>query len=481
MLVNFGRASKKRNSTLVPPGIGNTVSCKLKTGCDIMHPVIELQWDGTSSPVAWNYCSIQDFGARDYWVDSWTYEDRKWVASCSVDVLGTYKQDIGNSTKYILRSASEEDVNVIDTIYPVKLPVTEEVNFVSTTDWANTFADGRFIIGIIGQNNAFSAAGTGYVVATSAQLQQLMHQCFTEDENLWQQPVTTTTDLADALNQFGTKMSKSVQNPIQFINSIVWVPFVPNTGSNTPIWLGRTNTGLQFPSLGDPIYTRVFLFTNLVPSGIDVTHGVWRAIEPFCKYSLVYPPFGTFDLDAAMIHRKYGQMQGTIRVDCITGEATLNAYDYGISASCKIGIPISLSGQNVNYLDQAVAGIGVAADTASGIASALTLNVSGTASSVKSVASGIADVARASAPAATQGSIGGGMAALNAPRYILCKWYEPTEENNTEKGRPLCKTKTISSLSGYVLCMDGDIEIPGATADELKEVEAFLTGGFYYE
>lgn len=481
MLVNFGTAAKRRNSTLIPPGIGNTVNCKLKAGCSILNPVIELQWDGSGSPVAWNYCSIQAFGARDYWVDNWTYQDRKWVASCKVDVLGTYKQDIGQSSKYILRSASEEDPEVIDTIYPSKLPVTEEVSFVSTIDWANTFDGGRFIVGIVGQNNTFNPAGTGYVSMTSALLQDLIHACFTEDENLWQQPVTSTTDLADALNQYGTKMSKSVQNPIQFINSIVWVPFVPNEGAPTTIWLGRTNTGIQAPALANPIYTRVFAFSNLVPSGIDTTHGIWRAIEPFCKYAMIYPPFGTFNLDADMIYRKYGQIQGTIRVDCITGEATLNAYDYGISSSCKIGIPISLSGQTVNYLDQAVAGIGVVADTATGIAKAASFKYGEAAQSAKAVASGIADVARASAPAATQGSIGGGMAALNAPRYVLCKWYEPIPENNDEKGRPLCQVKTISSLSGYVQCADGEIEAAGATADELREIEAFLLGGFYYE
>ena len=475
MLVNFGTASKKRNSTYIPPGIGNTVSCKLKAGCSITNPVIELQWDGSTSPVAWNYCSIQDFGARDYWVENWTYQDRKWVASCKVDVLGTYKVDIGNATKYVLRSASDEDPEVVDNLYPTKLPVTSEITFPTFTDWAQTFDNGRFIVGIVGQNNTFSAAGTGYVVLTSSGLQSLIHACFTEDETLWQTPVTPTTDLGEALNSYGDKMSKSVNNPIQFINSIVWVPFVPTSGANTTIWLGRTNTGISAASLGDPIYTRTFSFSNLVPTGIDTTHGIWRALEPFCTYTLVYPPFGTFNVDAAMVHRKYGQIQGTIKVDCITGEAVLYAYDYGISAAAKIGIPISLSGQSVNYLDQAMAATNGVLDT---VGSFLKGNILG---GIKSAANGVADVARASAPSATQGSIGGGMAALNAPRYVLCKWYEPTDENNTEKGRPLCQEKQISALSGYLVCMDGDIEISGATSEEMQEIERFLIGGFYYE
>ena len=480
MLVNFATIAKKRNSTLIPAGGGNTYNCKLKAGCSITHPVIELQWDGSGSPVTYNYASIQDFGARDYWIDTWTYQDRKWIASCSVDVLGTYKQDIGQASKYVLRSASEEDVDVIDTIYPSKLPVTSEITLPTFTDWATSFDGGRFVVGIVGQNNTFSAAGVGYVVLDSSGLQNLIHACFTEDETLWQTPVTPTTDLAEALNQYGDKMSKSVNNPIQFINSVVWVPFVPTTGTYTTIWLGRTNTGISAPSLAAPIYTRTFSFSNLVPSGIDTTHGVWRALEPFCRYTMVFPPFGSYELDAAMVHRKYGQIQGQVKVDCITGEAYMNAYDYGISGAAKIGIPLSLAGSSVDYLDQALAVVNTAADAAGGVADII-LGKGSVAGTIKNTASGIASVMRASAPTATQGSVGGGMAALNSPRYVLCKWYDPVDENNDEKGRPLCQVKTISSLSGYVQCADGEVEIQGATADELREIEAFLTGGFYYE
>ena len=475
MLVNLSRVAKKRNSTYSTPGGGQTYNCKIKAGCSIEHPVIEIQWDGSSSPVSNNYAIIQDFGGRHYWIDNWTYDDRKWIASMSVDVLRTYKTEIGAASKYILRSASEYDPDVIDTVYPSMLPVTSEVTFPTFTDWATTFDAGRFVVGVVGQNNTFSAAGTGYVVLTSAQLQQLIQACFTEDERLWQAPVTPNTDFATALNEYGDKINKSVENPIQFINSIVWVPFVPSTGAATTIWLGRTNTQISAPSLADPIYTRVFAFSNLVPSGIDTTYGVWRALEPFCRYTMVFPPFGSFPLDSAMIHRKYGQIQGQVKVDCITGEATFNAYDYGITGSARLGIPISLSGSSVNYMDQALALVDGTADT---VGSFLKLDFAG---GVKNAAHGIANVMNASAPKATQGSIGGGMAALNSPRYVLCKWYSPVPENNMEKGRPLCQMKTISSLSGYVVCADGEIEIPGATADELREIEAYLTGGFYYE
>lgn len=477
MQVTFGTLAKKHNSTKQLTG-GTSYTCKLKDASSSLRPVISLQWLGSGSPCAFNVCYIQEYG-RYYFVDNWTYADRQWTANCSVDVLATYKTEIGAASKYILRSASDENVDVIDTIYPSKLPVTSEITYPTFTDWATSFDGGRFVVGIVGQNNTFSAAGVGYIVLDSAGLQNLIHACFTEDETLWQTPVTPTTDLGEALNAYGNKMSKSVNNPIQFINSVVWVPFVPTTGTNTPVWLGRTDTQITAPSLGNPIYTRTFSFSSLVPTGIDVTHGIWRALEPFCRYTMVMPPFGSYELDSAMVYRKYGQIQGTVKVDCITGEAYMNCYDYGISGSARLGIPISLAGSSVDYLDQALAVVNTAADAAGGIVDIITGKGS-VAGTIKNTANGIASVMRASAPTATQGSVGGGMAALNSPRYVLCKWYDTVEENNTEKGRPLCKIKTISSLSGYMECAEGDLEIAG-TAEEMAEISAFLTGGFFYE
>ena len=68
---------------------------------------------------------------------------------------------------------------------------------------------------------------------------------------------------------------------------------------------------------------------------------------------------------------------------------------------------------------------------------------------------------------------------LCTPR-IFCYFSPFVEENNAEKGRPLCKVKQISTIPGFIMCSGAEIETYG-TASENEAVAAFLNGGFYYE
>ena len=123
MNVTFYNFSKRRNSTKRPSG-GTSYTCLLKEDTSTARPSIAIKWNGSSSaPAGFNYCYIPDFG-RYYWVNSWTYSERQWIAACSVDVLATYKTEIGGSSKYVLRAASDYDPEVIDTLYTPNLTVS---------------------------------------------------------------------------------------------------------------------------------------------------------------------------------------------------------------------------------------------------------------------------------------------------------------------------------------------------------------------
>ena len=54
------------------------------------------------------------------------------------------------------------------------------------------------------------------------------------------------------------------------------------------------------------------------------------------------------------------------------------------------------------------------------------------------------------------------------------------DEDLASRGRPLCKAKTISSLSGYIMCSDADPDI-ACTDYELAQIVSYMNGGFYYE
>ena len=120
MNVYFYTFSKRINSTAQPTG-GTLHTVTLKTPSSVMTPTISLVWSGSGSPAAYNYAYISDYG-RYYWVSNWTFSDRQWTATLNVDVLASYKTQIGGSSKYILRAADSSawsgSLEVLDTSYP---------------------------------------------------------------------------------------------------------------------------------------------------------------------------------------------------------------------------------------------------------------------------------------------------------------------------------------------------------------------------
>jgi len=113
--VHFYSFAKKVNSTARPTGTPVSYNFVLKGPNSILSPVIQLALPITQAP-NWNYCYIPIYD-RYYFVSDWDWsENRLWYASCQVDVLATYKTVIGNKQYYVLRSATEYNPDLIDTL-----------------------------------------------------------------------------------------------------------------------------------------------------------------------------------------------------------------------------------------------------------------------------------------------------------------------------------------------------------------------------
>lgn len=478
MLVNLSRVSKKRNSTYSTPGGGQTYNCKLKAGCSIEHPVIELQWDGSSSPVSNNYAIIQDFGGRHYWIDNWTYNDRLWTASMSVDVLRTYKTEIGQATKYILRSASEYNVHALDNKYPAVTPPVSTKYPITLQGWTgqadNPYNNGTFVVGVVGYNNPFASGGIIYCQLTPAQFTTMVNNCFSKNIIQWQQ-ATGQTDFGLALKEFGLNLAKSVNNPFDYINSVRWFPCSFPAAGGGSVHLGNIDTEAACTGIANPLMsTNAHITFAADPAVFD-----WEKIEPYCYYKLVMPPFGTFMLDS----REVGLAGGIsifVWIDAMSGMANMqvtpsNSSKTLVMASAQVGVPIEISGIQANLISSISAGASIAEAAAAATAGPIAIG------SLAAAATGIANAVGDGWFDVKQSGCAGGIAPVTDDKAVYVTKYNHVDLNSAEFGYPLCKTKTISSLSGFVLCADGEIEIPGATADELREIEAFLTGGFYYE
>jgi len=394
----------------------------------------------------------------------------------SVDVLGTYKPYIGDSRKYVLRSASEWGEYVMDTMYPAQAITFHKSIDIEQPDFFKDFGQGAVVIGIVGQGNTFNVNGAGYLAVAPSALQTIIQRCFNAMDGVWDGS-SLGADIGEALAIFGEKIAQSVYNPIQYINSVMWLPYYPPVGSFTNVWLGKLNLGVALQSLASPI-TR-FTFNIRIPTFSNLGRDrYWQLSEPYSHYKVVFPPFGTFVIPGPEVIRYddgagVSTLPAEIVADAISGQATLSIPTLGICASCQLGIPLELAGNSIDFAGAATSLLGAGSSVAAGIA---TNNLGG----LTEAGSGILNAISAMNPAATPGSIGGGMAALNSKRYACCIHYPSTLEAPEEKGYALCEERLLGSLSGYILCADGDISAP-ATDAELAQIAAFLTGGFFYE
>ena len=79
-----------------------TLSGTLREACDVLNPVIYCE---ISTPNIYNYCSIELFGNRSYFIKNFEYVNNKLVRLyLHVDVLQTYKDMILNLTPVISRT-----------------------------------------------------------------------------------------------------------------------------------------------------------------------------------------------------------------------------------------------------------------------------------------------------------------------------------------------------------------------------------------
>lgn len=478
MQVNFYNFSKRRNSTMRPGSASATYSCVLKEGTSTSRPDIMIKWQGGTAPASYNYAYIPAFN-RYYWVNSWTYDERSWTASCVVDVLATYKSAIGSSSKYVLRSASAADTDIIDTLYPAKMTYKTAVT-TKTSPYVSSMENGCYILSI----SSGGTTGVRYIMMSDSQLQQLMAYCYQESATIWSASMSTS-DIGDALQQYGEAIQKSVYNPFQYINSIMWFPIYfgiePPLQSN--LRLGPMPTGISYYLPSNP--TASFNYTISVPS-ISTTYR-WEKAAPYRQYLLKIPPFGEVSLDPTLMV-DIATVTVSIVFDYVSGGAvasiggtTSGGYTMSLSTvSGQIGIPVAAASNSIDNLGALSAKVGAATAAVGGIASILLGNIGGAVTAANSAVSSAISAYGAMAPRVQQTGVSGGIGYLGVNHTLLVMQFDRPETDNTEFGQPLYKVKTISTLSGYVKLADGEVACNG-TEEELAQLETFLTGGFFYE
>jgi len=534
--------SKKMNSTARPPlpeDVPNRcieLDIEFKDVTNMFTPQIVVSTGIflNENPMPYTYCWIPAF-ERYYFVRSWSWVLGRWEASLEIDALASWKNDIGRQTAYVLRAASARNPDVIDTKYfaigTAANSSYQEKSFADVTSPWNTniysadISEGFYLLSVVNNDVYAVGAVSHYAVAP-----QVMAEIFSK---LYASP--SWMNITDG--NISQDLQKMLINPIQYITRLMWIP----TGLDVS---GMTSTNyLPYGWWGVTLTTGVVyrLTTGSMKITVPLTFQVKRhpqfnqaetrylQMSPYTEISMYYPPFGFIKLDGSKL---YGcsTIETEVRLDVMTGMGTLliSGANGGTiySTIAQVAVPISIAQMAVDMSRIAQsstwvgsAGIAMATgglqETAKNAANSFTQGVMNfldhplqsikegwnklmgmdpqdlipaakeaaapLLNTMTSTAADIGSAALASSGVCESKGSTGGLAALTELCFIQWYFLKMCETDPAHYGYPLCETRVINTLSGFILCANEGSLALNATPAEKQIIIAYMCSGFYYE
>lgn len=560
----FYKNDKRVNSTKLPIASAGTFATviELKEVTNLFTPTLVLNRslfhdanNNTVNPLDYNYCYIADF-KRYYFVRSWSWSLGRWECTLEVDLLASFKTEIGNTTTYILRSASQYDNRVIDTKYPTKGEAkslsAHKVSMWYTDLSSTSVTNGFFVLGIV-NNDSGAIGATSYYAVNARGMRKFMAELYASPS--WMN--ITDTGISNDLQ-------KMLINPIQYIVSCMWIP-TSLIGYSSLTQVTTIPVGWWSISINsnDPFYkltgsslkitqtNQIDFDTIIHPQASNDTKLAWLKNSPYSQYQLQFYPFGVFPIDSAKMIG-YNSLYFRVDIDLITGQGTLTVvrakpndvhwYDILFSATSQVGVPITVAQMSVDMsrlnngttvalsAGMALVNNGVleqANEYATGYLSGAKDNLaaiwndssknflqkswetikypfsnehkelgqqysivnntdnSGNGGSllgtVQKVGTDIGNAVLASSGTCTTTGNTGALAQYDLDIILTLFYHEIVDTNAAMYGYPLCQSKKINTLSGFVLCAnEGDLSVP-ATASERQAIALMMKEGFFYE
>jgi len=491
--ITFYSFAKKANSTKQPPANSGTVlSCQLKADTDMLNPTLVINNTPIGWNPIWNYCQISNF-KRYYFINSWSWRNGVWECSCAVDALASWKTDIGNNIEYILRTDSTVVYNdaITDTMYPATTDIDLNQYFL-TSAFVSDISDGIYVVGIISGNDVQAVGAISYYAMSATEFGALK-EALLSDDNLITMGMAAldpgTQQLVPLITDMSMEMLKAMYNPFQYIVSCMWFPFPKSVITSTPvssIQIGWWNYSLSGNRITAQTLTLFEGPTSILPHPQASTRGKYLNHATYTRCT-AYGVFGSVPMDLSYFDENDDRLIIRYMIDLITGNCRTRFESYVSSEQTpihhtiterdfQIGVPIQLAQIATDYLGTAVAGIDAIGKT---VSSAMRLDVGG---AISNAAHGIYNTIEAAMPQlSTSGTNGSFLITNSHMQTSFCyQFYRIVDEDLTHKGRPVCANMLISSLSGYVLCAEGDLDLD-CFAPERQMIAAFLTGGFFWE
>ena len=468
MQVTLYEFVKRENSTKRPTDStpSEITGCVLKDATSIIRPT--LVFTGLGNPTRFNYLYIEELGGRYYFIEDWVSVRNRWECTCTVDVLASFKPEIGDSTEYILRSSAEKDGYVIDQAYVTKSDTYVEIsNAINPLNpGINGMNSGNYILGIVtGETAAYG--GIGYYVFTAAQFRELV-------DNLYSESI-----IEDAQN---FDLVKAQTNPIQYIVSAKWFPegvsILTETEAVSSIKIGWWPIPVSCRQLAYPIAT--VAQSVRIPKHPQSNNNQYLNNSPYSRYSLMFTPFGEITIDPSLIYDKENLVV-YCNIDLITGVGIMSIAPDGIVGLklCDmikgyVGVDVKLAQVASNYGGALMSVIGGAIGAAAGSITGGWPNAIGTLSGA--VGNAIENLV----PSVSTTGGTGGIVDCSIDLYLKGQFSKIVQTDNARLGSPLCKIRKISDIPGYIVVNDADFRA-SCTAQENVMIKDYMEGGFFYE
>ena len=448
--------SKRINSTKRPTG-GTTIDVALKTPCSVMTPTFRI----SGFNLSWDYIS---WGSRYYYVDDITIETNDIALyHCKLDTMATFRSDILSSSQLVTRNANTYQPYLTDTKYPALNKATIDRTLISTWDSAINHT-GTYVVGIINDKAhggvayySFGAGGTNF--------RSLMAVLFGGN---WLDP---DSDIP-------LEIQKELINPFQYIASCMWFPLTIAGDLDGNINFGYWPSGVSGGLISESNRTVVLESTATLPRNPQqITHGIGMNGSPFTRYMLDCWCFGQIPIDPLpfVANNAIGLR---VEVDVFTGQAVLTVTNANggrvAKASGNFGAPIQLTQVTQPVLAPIMNAIGGAGSM---IAGAVTGNVAG---GVVGAISGVGSAIQSAMPQMQTTGATGSKIAFSWTPQITAQFYELPTLAPSKVGRPLMEERTLSSLSGFTVCENVDLNT-NASPDEKEEIIRYMSTGFFIE
>lgn len=459
---------KRKNSTLVPSGTGTDLTVTLKEGTSIEKPTFIL----TGNLFTCNY--VQAFDHYYFVDDIRSVRNNLSEIECSMDVLATFKTDIGNYTALIERSATYYDTTYPDTAVAMKNDVVTNENQAASSMFVSGGGYGCYVLSVLNDIGSGTGFTTTYILDASE-----LAECAQFVNTDWG---SAETDIVAWLKAVFLKTADSIID-------CIWLPVASSvyTSSSLVVYetlrIGVTNmqgTGLDVKGYR---ITYPFIATESITLTIPHWYSDFRKYNPFTKVILKIPGMGATEINP-LDFEKNSTIKLVYWLDMSTGDAFVAAcnddghlvstYSLNIAVQCPVGkIGADVTGFMTSGLATAAAAAGALVapgkyQAVSGFAAAAT--AMNTLASMTGVTASI------------HGGKGGRAIFRDANYYVgvIAKYTSTPSDLSDEAGRPCMAKYQISTCSGFVKCVNADVPIAGM-GGEKEIVNEYLNGGFYYE